>query len=382
MARTLLRRAEDADRKELTIGEEGRQNSEAEAGDGAGRRDLAFTVGQDGPVCCECGTVQPNDQVIPYGKLWVCAACKPAFFQKLKEGVRREAKLEYAGFWIRFAAKLIDGVVLFMFELMLLTPGAANPADGDQGYLSVLLVTVGFFFARLVCGALYTILLVGKYGATLGKMVCGLKVVSEDGDRISYARASDRFVAEFLSFVTLAIGYIVVAFDGQKRALHDHMCSTRVIRCRPDGTATPVRGEYHGLLFLVLLVDAVLCLAGISHQSAGAILLASAVTLTAILLVIAAIVAQRSSDLPRSLKRLTWVVFFQIHSLLVAGLVIGVVIAARSPGSNAPLLPVDHPPLFWLFVSNAGTDLLLALLGVVSISRYWRSRGGDAQGTL
>ncbi len=318
--------------------------------------------------------------MISYGELRICAACKPAFFQKLKEGVRRDAKLEYAGFWIRFGAKLIDGVVLFMFELMLLTPDPAGPAAGDPGLLSVLLVTVGFFFVRLIFGALYSILLVGRYGATLGKMVCGLKVVNQDGDRISYARASGRFLAEFLSFVTLAFGYLLVAFDGQKRALHDHICATRVVKSRPHSAVSPVRGEYHGLLFLVLLVDAGLCLAGISHQSEGSILLASAVTLSAILLVILAIVVQRSSDLPRSLKQLTWIVFFQIHAFLLGGLVIGVALAASSPETHAPPpLPLDHPPLFWLFVSNAGTDLVLALVGILSMRRYWRFRRGEAR---
>ena len=71
---------------------------------------------------------------------------------------------------------------------------------------------------------------VGKHGATPGKMACGLKVVSPDGGPVSYGKACGRFFAEMLSGLTLGIGYIMVAFDDEKRALHDRICNTRVIR--------------------------------------------------------------------------------------------------------------------------------------------------------
>jgi uncharacterized RDD family membrane protein YckC len=61
-------------------------------------------------------------------------------------------------------------------------------------------------------------------------MACGLKVVRPDGEKISYARACGRFFAEFVSSLTLAIGYIIAAFDGEKRSLHDRICDTRVIK--------------------------------------------------------------------------------------------------------------------------------------------------------
>jgi uncharacterized RDD family membrane protein YckC len=70
----------------------------------------------------------------------------------------------------------------------------------------------------------------GRFGATPGKMVCGLRVVTAMGDRISYGRATGRFLAEILSGLVCYIGYIIAAFDEQKRTLHDHICSTRVIR--------------------------------------------------------------------------------------------------------------------------------------------------------
>jgi uncharacterized RDD family membrane protein YckC len=53
--------------------------------------------------------------------------------------------------------------------------------------------------------------------------------VDAGGGKIGYGRAFGRSCAEILSQLICAIGYIIAAFDDQKRALHDHMCNTRVI---------------------------------------------------------------------------------------------------------------------------------------------------------
>ena len=61
-------------------------------------------------------------------------------------------------------------------------------------------------------------------------MACQIKVVSDEGEPITYMRALGRHFAEMLSALILMIGYIMAAFDDEKRALHDRICSTRVIR--------------------------------------------------------------------------------------------------------------------------------------------------------
>jgi uncharacterized RDD family membrane protein YckC len=61
-------------------------------------------------------------------------------------------------------------------------------------------------------------------------MACKLKVVTSDGGRVSYLRALGRHFAELLSVLTLMVGYIMAAFDEQKRTLHDRICDTRVIK--------------------------------------------------------------------------------------------------------------------------------------------------------
>jgi uncharacterized RDD family membrane protein YckC len=76
----------------------------------------------------------------------------------------------------------------------------------------------------------YEIFFLGKYGATPGKMACKIRVVTGEGDSITYGRAAGRAFAERLSGLICYIGYLMVAFDSsQKRALHDRICNTRVI---------------------------------------------------------------------------------------------------------------------------------------------------------
>jgi uncharacterized RDD family membrane protein YckC len=74
--------------------------------------------------------------------------------------------------------------------------------------------------------------MLGRFGATLGKMACGLQVVTPYIDKITYMRALGRFFAEMVSYIILGIGYIMAAFDDEKRALHDRICSTRVVKKR------------------------------------------------------------------------------------------------------------------------------------------------------
>jgi uncharacterized RDD family membrane protein YckC len=179
-------------------------------------------------VCVECGKIFNMDDMIRHGEDYVCANCKPVFVQKLKEGAKLHGVgLTYAGFWIRFAAKFVDGLILgvpFMAVFFFIGFNAAQSGSTEPDVL-MLIVQLGFY----VINMLYTIFFLGKYGATPGKMVCKIHVVTADGDKISYGRATGRFFAEILSGMICNIGYIIAAFDGQKRSLHDHICSTRVV---------------------------------------------------------------------------------------------------------------------------------------------------------
>jgi uncharacterized RDD family membrane protein YckC len=179
--------------------------------------------------CAECDRLFPADEMVQYMGQRVCAACKPTFFQRVKEGARLPGMMHYGGFWIRFVAKFVDGFILGIANLAIqtgLTFALIRSETGTPSFGVSLLI----LFLELSIAVGYTTFFLGKFAATPGKMALGLQVVTPEGGRVSYMRAFGRYFAELLSGMLLMIGYIMAAFDEEKRALHDRICSTRVIR--------------------------------------------------------------------------------------------------------------------------------------------------------
>jgi uncharacterized RDD family membrane protein YckC len=178
-------------------------------------------------ICSQCGRSFPQDQVVTFDNQIICAACKPMFVQRLREGVTLPGILTYAGFWIRAGAKIIDGLIMAALQYAVLIPmGFLAFSSTDGPGIGMIL------FSQLISIGIplvYNTFFIGRFAATPGKMACRLKVVAPDGDRISYARALGRNFAEMISGMILAIGYLMAAFDEEKRTLHDRVCSTRVI---------------------------------------------------------------------------------------------------------------------------------------------------------
>jgi uncharacterized RDD family membrane protein YckC len=179
-------------------------------------------------LCAECGQRFPIGEMVAFQNQHICAACKPVYFQRVKETGGAATVFTYAGFWIRFVAKFVDGIIagiigmLWQFTLGLLLPQEDPTAFGPLFILSTL---GGFLF-----GIAYYVYFVGKFGATPGKMALGLRIVRADGSSLTYGRATGRFFADYLSNLILFIGYIMAAFDDEKRTLHDRICDTRVVK--------------------------------------------------------------------------------------------------------------------------------------------------------
>jgi uncharacterized RDD family membrane protein YckC len=141
-------------------------------------------------------------------------------------------RLNYAGFWVRFAAVFLDGLILKVVNMaILLAFGFGFTAalggsrmSGEVGPLYFALLGV-----QILIAVLYEVIMIGKYGATLGKMACKIRVVTPEGAAVSYGTAVARYFSKIVSSLICAIGYIMAGFDDEKRALHDRMCSTRVI---------------------------------------------------------------------------------------------------------------------------------------------------------
>jgi uncharacterized RDD family membrane protein YckC len=182
---------------------------------------------QEKALCAECQTLHNKQDMLSYQNLFICADCKPAFQQKLAEGSFAPTNRRYAGFWRRFAALMVDGVISWivmgvgMVIIALAGGGGSNWAAAMQSGWVTLISTV--------FGIVYSVGMVGKYGATLGKMALGIKVVRASGAPFGYALALGRYFAHFLNAFTFGIGYLMAAWDKEKRGLHDRVCGTRVV---------------------------------------------------------------------------------------------------------------------------------------------------------
>jgi uncharacterized RDD family membrane protein YckC len=192
----------------------------------------ATNEGTPEAVCAECGGLFPIDETIPHGNVRICARCKPVFMQKLSEGAQiQTGELKYATITSRFAAGFLDGLILGGINIgisFLAGLNAARTAGApNSGLVALQFILMGI---NIAIGVSYEGIMVGKYGATLGKMACKIKVVTAEGGRVSYARAFGRYFAKMLSAFMCMIGYLIAVFDKpQRRALHDRICNTRVV---------------------------------------------------------------------------------------------------------------------------------------------------------
>lgn len=130
---------------------------------------------------------------------------------------------EYAGFWIRLAAYILDGIVLACVSALL------DALFGAKIFKSPLWLDLT---EKLIALAYYVVLTV-IYGQTLGKMAVGIRVIRQDGKPNTWGAILLReIVGKPLSFLILGIGFLMIAFDRQKRALHDRLAKTYVVKVR------------------------------------------------------------------------------------------------------------------------------------------------------
>jgi uncharacterized RDD family membrane protein YckC len=151
--------------------------------------------------------------------------------------------MSYAGFWKRFAAYLIDSIVVGMVAMIVILPfivvmglGIAMTAiseDSEQIIPAVISAVVGYFFIIMLAVVgqwLYFALMESsKHQGTLGKMALSIKVTDLAGNRLSFGRATGRYFAKIISGLTMGIGYLIAAFTEKKQALHDMIAGCLVV---------------------------------------------------------------------------------------------------------------------------------------------------------
>jgi len=162
-------------------------------------------------------------------------------------------QIKYAGFWVRYAASLIDGMIIIipMFILGLLVFALVSIGGlGSEG---------SGIFLRLFVPVLiwiYFIVMTKNYGATLGKRAMGIKVISDKSENLSWGQVVLReTLGKFISAIILYIGYLMAGFTARKQGLHDMIASTVVVYKDPNKKP---KGWIIGLVIAVPFVLAII----------------------------------------------------------------------------------------------------------------------------
>lgn len=144
---------------------------------------------------------------------------------------------EYAGFWIRLGALLIDVVIIMIVIYVPLSfIYGDNYLVGNQYYYGFWDVMIGD-----VLPIVATIWFWKRYRATPGKMATKLEIVdAKTGNTISTGQAIGRYLAYILAALPLCLGFIWVGIDKRKQGFHDKLAGTVVIR---NTVKDPVRFE-------------------------------------------------------------------------------------------------------------------------------------------
>ncbi len=173
-----------------------------------------------------------------------------------------QQQFQYAGFWRRFVAYIIDQILIGAVNFAILLPlylifglgvFAFENFEGFEKFSNVnstvqyedeytAAFVIAIIFVALIVGGIsiiiqwlyYALMESSSKQATLGKMVLGIKVTDMNGNRISFGRATGRYFGKIISGLILNVGYIMAAFTQKKQALHDLMANCLVILSLPS----------------------------------------------------------------------------------------------------------------------------------------------------
>jgi uncharacterized RDD family membrane protein YckC len=146
---------------------------------------------------------------------------------KQQESVMANREIEYAGFWLRVAASLIDTVMLlillfpllsFIYGMSYWTEQRPSPdiLDIALNYIAPMLIVILFWIYK---------------SATPGKLILKMKIV--DANTLQQAKTGQlivRYLGYYLSAIPLFLGLIWVGIDKRKQGFHDMLANTVVIK--------------------------------------------------------------------------------------------------------------------------------------------------------
>jgi len=143
----------------------------------------------------------------------------------------------FKGFWIRFVASFIDGIILLILIILLASISLVifGAALGEGA-------GVGMFFLVLILASIATILYkpimeASEYQGTVGKYALGMKVVDKNGQRITMTSSFLRTILYIIGAqgFLLCLGVVMIGFTEYKQGLHDILANTYVVTTHWEG---------------------------------------------------------------------------------------------------------------------------------------------------
>ena len=208
------------------------------------------TMAHGAAFCSNCGQSFAVASVPPHSPALAASVAAPvggsvAAAIPAHAGYAAASRVEYAGFWLRFLALLIDNVVMGIGFVLILIPlifltglqgfiGEFHPNEelNDAGFFMLLGLIFLAATVSLVFTWLYHALMESsEWQATVGKKALGLVVTDVAGQRVSFARSTGRHFGKIITnMVPFLIGYIMAGFTAKKQALHDMLAGCLVLR--------------------------------------------------------------------------------------------------------------------------------------------------------
>jgi uncharacterized RDD family membrane protein YckC len=182
--------------------------------------------------CSHCGTQLGETSAF-------CQHCGQAV------GSSVQTRFAYAGFWIRFAAYLLDELILGIPFLVVMTAAfflfggfrlmVRRSLEGPPGasFIGMMIgvYVVAFLFYFVVRWLYYALMESSPRQATFGKSLVSLSVCDVSGRPLSFGHATGRYFAKIVSgMIPFGIGFIIAGFTEKKQAIHDMIAGTMVLQ--------------------------------------------------------------------------------------------------------------------------------------------------------